>query len=38
MGVQKNTDGYASDFLSVQDAIYLVDIFRNPELLHGIEL
>ena len=23
---------------SVQDAIYLVDIFRNPELLHGIEL
>ena len=35
---QRNTDGYASDFLSVQDVIYLIDIFRNPELLHGIEL
>lgn len=23
---------------NVQDAIYLIDIFRNPELLHGIEL
>ena len=29
-------EGYRTT--SVQDAIYLIDIFRNPELLHGIEL